>query len=211
MSLDQTKDLEGVCEALERIEQTVRLIPTSTNLEEIAQQLEPILAAQVARCRKIEQAQARIEEEFNRQMTVIKRSANELADQFGRYQQRMQKDMTEVKQAAIQCESAAAQCSKLAEDLSQGLLKTTLNVEGYLKHVGKSSTELIRREEREFTMTCERLKVAISRLRSASYHVIWWIVGAALIAILGAILASLLILARLQQMGLINQGSGYRP
>jgi hypothetical protein len=70
----------------------------------------------------------------------------------------------------------------------------------------------MRREEGELTRACERLKVAINRLKLASYHVIWWIAGAALIeVILGALLSSLLILARLQQMGLINQGSGYRP
>jgi len=212
MSLDQTKDLEGVCEALERIEQTVRLIPTSTNLEEIAQQLEPIIAAQVERCRRIEQAQARIEEQFNRQKTLVEQSANEIADQFRRYQERMQKDMAEVRQAATQCECAAAQSSNLAEDLSQRLLKTTSNVEGYLRHVGESSTELMRREEGELTRACETFKVAINRLKCASYHVIWWIAGAALIGvILGVLLSSLLILARLQQMGLINQGSGYRP
>ena len=212
MSLDQTKDLEGVCEALERIEQTVRLISTATSLEEVAQQLEPILAAQVERCRKIEEAQARIEQEFNRQETVVKQNADQLADRFQLYQERMQKDMIEVKRVATQCERAAAQCSNLAEDLGQRLLRTTSNVEGYLRHVGESSARLIQREEREFTMTCERLKVAINRLKSAGYHVIWWIAGAALIGvILGALLAALLILARLQQMGLIDQGSGYRP
>jgi len=212
MNTDRTGDLAGVYEALERIESTVKLIPSSTNLEEMAQQLEPIIAAQVERCRRIEQAQARIEEQFNRQKTLVEQSAKEVADQFRRYQERMQKDMIEVRQAATQCESAAAQCRNLAEDLSQRLLKTMSNVEGYLRHVGESSTELMRREEREFTGTCERLKVAINRLKLASYHVIWWIAGAALIGvILGALLAALLILARLQQMGLIDQGSGYRP
>ena len=124
----------------------------------------------------------------------------------------MQKDMIEVRQAATRCESAAAQSSNLAEDLSQRLLTTISNVEGYLRHVGESSTEFMRREEGEVTRACERLKVAINRLKSAGYHVIWLIAGAALIgAILGALLAALLILARLQQMGLINQGSGYQP
>ena len=212
MSTDRTADLAGVYEALERIESTVKLIPSSTNLEEMAQQLEPIIAAQVERCRRIEQAQARIEEQFNRQKTLVEQSAKEVADQFRRYQERMQKDMIEVRQAATQCESAAAQSSNLAEDLSQRLLTTISNVEGYLRHVGESSTELMQREEREFTGICERLKVAINRLKSAGYHVIWLIAGAALIgAILGALLAALLILARLQQMGLINQGSGYQP
>jgi len=212
MSIDRTENLAAVYEALERIEQTVRLIPTAMSLEEIAQQLEPILAAQVERCRKIEQAQARIEEEFNRQETLVKQSASEIADQFRRYQERMQKDMIEVRQAATQCECAAAQSSNLAEDLSQRLLTTISNVEGYLRHVGESSTELIGREEREFTRTCERLRVAINRLKSASYHMIWLIAGAALIGVIfGALLASLLILERLQQMGLINQASGYRP
>jgi len=124
----------------------------------------------------------------------------------------MHKDMAEVRQSATQCQSGAAQCSNLAEDLSQRLLKTTSNVEGYLRHIGESAAGLIRREEQEFSRACERLRVGINRLKSASYHVIWWIVGAALIgAILGAFLASLLILARLQQMGLVNQTSGYRP
>src|SRR5215472_12610113 len=205
MSIDRTEELAEVSEALERIEQSIRLIPTNMSLEEIARQLEPILAAQVERCRTIEQAQARIEGEFNRQGTLIKQSANEIADQFRRYQDRMQKDMAEVRQAATQCESAAAQSSKLAEDLSQRLLKTTSNIEGYLRHVAESSTELMRREEREFTATCEKLKVAINRLKSASYHMICLIAGAALIGvILGALLAALLILARLQQMGLID-------
>jgi Skp family chaperone for outer membrane proteins len=212
MSIDGTGELAEVYEALERIEQSIRLIPTNMSLEEIARQLEPILAVQVERCRTIELAQARIEAEFNRQETLVKQSANEIADQFRRYQERMQKDMIEVRQAATQCERGAAQCSSLAEDLSQRLLRTTSNVEGYLRHVGESSSELMRRQEREFTRTCERLKVAINRLKSAGYHVIWLIAGAALTgAILGALLASLLILARLQQMGLINQGSGYRP
>ena len=212
MNTDRTGDLAGVYEALERIESTVKLIPSSTSLEEIAQQLEPIIAAQVERCRRIEQAQARIEEQFNRQKTLVEQSAKEVADQFRRYQERMQKDMIEVRQAATQCESAAAQCRNLAEDLSQRLLTTISNVEGYLRHVGESAAALIRREEREFTKTCEKLGVAIDRLKFASYHVIWWIAGAALIGvILGALIASLLILARLQQMGLINQANAYRP
>src|SRR5262249_8507610 len=212
MSIDRTRELAEVYEALQRIEQSIRLIRTITSLEEIAKQLEPILAKQVERGRTIELAQARIEAEFNRQGTLVKQSANEIADQFRRYQERMQKDMAEVRQAATQCESAAAQSGKLVEDLSQRLLKTTSNIEGYLRHVGESSTELMRREEGDLTRACERLKVAINRLKLASYHVIWWIAGASLIgAILGALLASLLILARLQQMGLINQGSGYRP
>ena len=212
MSIDRTRELAEVYEALQRIEQSIRLIPTNMSLEEIAKQLEPILAKQVERCRTIELAQARIEAEFNRQETLVKHSANEIADQFRRYQERMQKDMAEVRQAARQCESAAAQSGKLAEDLSQRLLKTTSNIEGYLRHVGESSTELMRREEREFTGTCERLKVAINRLKSASYHMICLIAGAALIGeILGALLASLLILERLRETGLINQASGYRP
>src|SRR5262249_21397208 len=166
MSIDRTRELAEVYDALERIEQSIRLIPTTMSLEEIAQQLEPILAAQVERCRKIEQAQARIEAEFNRQETLVKQSANEIADQFRRYQHRMQKDMAEVRQPATQCEGAAAQYSDLAENLSQRLLKTMSNVEGYLRHVGESSTELMRREEREFTGTCERLRLAINRLKS---------------------------------------------
>src|SRR5262245_64916144 len=97
MSIDRTEELAEVYEALERIEQSIRLIPTNMSLEEIARQLEPILAAQVERCRTIEQAQARIEAEFNRQGNLVKQSANEIADQFRRYQERMQKDMAEVK------------------------------------------------------------------------------------------------------------------
>jgi len=212
MNTDRTGDLAGIYEALERIESTVKLIPSSTSLEEIAQQLEPIIAAQVERCRRIEQAQARIEEQFNRQETLVEQSAKDVADQFRRYQERMQKDMIEVRQAATQCESAAAQSSNLAEDLSQRLLKTTSNVEGYLRHVGESAAGLMRREEQDFAMTCERLRVVINGLKSVSYHVIWWIAGGALIgAILGALLASLLILERLQQMGLIDKASGYQP
>ena len=212
MSIDRTGELAEVYEALERIDQSIRLIPTNMSLEEIARQLEPILAAQVERCRTIQLAQARIEAEFNRQEALVTQSANEIADQFRRYQERMHKDMAEVRQAATQCERGAAQCSSLAEDLSQRLLKTTSNVEGYLRHVAESSTELMRREEREFTGTCERLKVAINRLKSAGYHVIWLIAGAALIgAILGALLASLLILVRLQQMGIVDKPSGYQP
>ena len=153
MSIDRTRELAEVYEALQRIEQSIRLIPTTMSLEEIAKQLEPILAKQVERCRTIELAQARIEAEFNRQGTLVKQSANEIADQFRGYQDRMQKDMAEVRQAATQCESAAAQCRNLAEDLSQRLLKTMSNFEGYLRHVGESAAALIRREEREFTKT----------------------------------------------------------
>src|SRR5215467_9816960 len=115
MSIDRTEELAEVSEALERIEQSIRLIPTNMSLEEIARQLEPILATQVERCRTIEQAQARIEAEFNRQKTLVEQSAKEVADQFRRYQERMQKDMIEVRQAATQCETAATECCSLAE------------------------------------------------------------------------------------------------
>ena len=79
MSIDRTEELAEVYEALERIEQSIRVIPTNMSLEEIARQLEPILAAQVERCRTIELAQARIEAEFNRQEALLKQSANEIA------------------------------------------------------------------------------------------------------------------------------------
>jgi hypothetical protein len=212
MSNERIEDLAEVYKALERIEHTVRQIPTSTSLEEIAEQLEPILAAQVERCQKIEQAQVRIEQEFNGQQRAIKQAASEVTNQFRGYQERMRNDMAEIRRAATQCEGAAAQYDNQAQDLSQRLIKTMSNVEGYLRHVAESSAGLIERQEREFTKACERLGAAINRLKSASGHILLWIAGAALLGtIVGALLASLLILGRLQQLGIINQGDSYRP